>query len=81
MGHAERTGGQGVDDRGEVGDVLEAEAAGVGRVDVGLGAAVHHHRDAAPAVVVGHELDPSNSVLRVLWHVHQPKPTLRYFCP
>jgi len=37
---------------------------------VGLRTAVHHHRDAAPAVVVGHELDPSDLVL---WHENQPR--------
>jgi len=56
----ERTGRQGVDDRGEVGDVLEAEVARVREVDVRLRTAVHHHGHATPAVLVGHELDPGH---------------------
>ena len=80
MGDPELTGRQCVDDRGEVGDVLEAEVARIGEVDMGLRTAIHHHCDAAPAVIVGHELDPSSldpSTLDapdlVHLHVRQPR--------
>ena len=63
VGDPDRPSRQRVDDRGEVGDVLEAEAPGIGEVDVRLRAAVHHHRDAAAAVIVGHELDASDLFL------------------
>ncbi len=74
----ERAGRQRVDDRGEMGDVLEAEVVGVGQVDVGLGAAVHHHGHAAAAVLVRHELDPSDLVL---WHGYKPRWTPAILLP